>query len=648
MDKVLPEDLLTYRFLSGVRISPDGEMAAFIVKRMRLEENDYASDIYVVNLESGAVRRLTASGKDGPFAWSADSRAIIFISRREESDKENKNASPVYRIRIDGGEAERIGTIPHNVESLGLLDDGRLLYSARVPLYEENEDNKDYEVLDEIPFWSNGVGFTNKRRRHLFAFDLETEKDEELVTGTFNVAGFDTHGTRIVYAGKDFADKAELTDELWVLNIATGERTCLSKGELELSGPRFLGDDRVVVLGTDMQRYGLNENSEVLAFDLGKNGFSSLTPGWDRSTGNSVNSDVRHGGGPTLRVDGDAIYCTVTVDDSCYIERVALNGKITRAVGAPGSVDAFDARAGRLVYVALRPGRLQELYAIAGGTEQQLTALNEEALAGKAVSAPERFTVTTADGTELAAWIVRPPDCDRSKKYPTILAIHGGPKTVYGEVFIHEMQFLAGAGYILVFGNPRGSSGRGNAFADIRGKYGTVDYDDLMAILDTAIARFPEIDPDRLGVMGGSYGGFMTNWIIGHTDRFKAACSQRSIANWISKFCTTDIGYFFNYDQIGATPWQDDGKKLWWHSPLRYADRAVTPTLFIHSQEDYRCWIAEGIQMFTALRYHGTEARLVMFRGENHDLSRTGKPKHRLRRLEEIIAWFDKHLKGGR
>ena len=645
MEKITTNDLLTYRFLSGVRISPDGELAAFIVKRAREEENDYASDIYLVRLEDGAVRRLTTSGKDGPFVWSADSKAILFISRREEKDK--KDVSPVYRIRIDGGEAERIGEIPHKVESLDLLEDGRLLYSARVPLYETQEGDEDYEVLDEIPFWANGVGFTNKRRRHLFVFDPETNKDEELVSGAFDVAGFDARGTKIAYAGKDFTDKAGLTDELWVLDLATGARTCLSKDELELSGPRFLGDDRIVALGTDMKRYGLNENPEVLVFELESGTHSSLTPGWDRSTGNSVNSDVRHGGGPALRVDGDAIYVTVTEDDSCYLECITPDGEITRAVEAPGSIDAFDARAGRLVYVALRPGKLQELYTLDNGTERRLTALNEEALAGRAVSAPERFTVTTADGTELAAWIIRPPDCDRSVKYPTILAIHGGPKTVYGEVFIHEMQLLAGRGYIIVFGNPRGSSGRGNAFADIRGRYGTIDYDDLMAILDAAIARFPEIDPDRLGVMGGSYGGFMTNWIIGHTDRFKAACSQRSIANWISKFCTTDIGYFFNYDQIGATPWQDDGRKLWWHSPLRYADRARTPTLFIHSQEDYRCWIAEGIQMFTALRYHGTEARLVMFRGENHDLSRTGKPKHRLRRLEEIIAWFDKHLKGG-
>jgi len=208
------------------------------------------------------------------------------------------------------------------------------------------------------------------------------------------------------------------------------------------------------------------------------------------------------------------------------------------------------------------------------------------------------------------------------------------------------MQMLAGKGYAILISNPHGSSGRGNAFADIRGEYGKVDYEDLMAAVDAALERFPFLDGDRLGVMGGSYGGYMTNWVIGHTDRFRAAVSQRSIANWIHKFCTTDIGYYFNADQLGADPWAEGGSdKLWWHSPLRYADRAKTPTLFIHSEQDYRCWLPEGIQMFTALKYHGVETRLVMFREENHELSRSGKPKHRVRRLEEIVAWFDRHLK---
>ena len=166
---------------------------------------------------------------------------------------------------------------------------------------------------------------------------------------------------------------------------------------------------------------------------------------------------------------------------------------------------------------------------------------------------------------------------------------------------------------------------------------------DSVEVTKYVLEKYP-IDKARIGVTGGSYGGYMTNWIIGHTDRFKCAASQRSISNWISKFGTTDIGYYFNADQNQATPWINHDK-LWWHSPLKYADKAKTPTLFIHSEEDYRCWLAEGLQMFTALKYHGVEARLCMFRGENHELSRSGKPKHRIRRLTEITNWFEKYLK---
>jgi len=204
---------------------------------------------------------------------------------------------------------------------------------------------------------------------------------------------------------------------------------------------------------------------------------------------------------------------------------------------------------------------------------------------------------------------------------------------------------LAAAGYAVIFSNPRGSDGRGNEFADIRSAYGSRDYQDLMEVTDAALERFDFIDRDKLGVTGGSYGGYMTNWIIGQTDRFKAAVSHRSIANWISMFGTTDIGYYFVEDQYqGATPWSGMDK-LWEGSPLKYADRVSTPTLFIHSEEDYRCWLTEGLQMFTALKYHGVESRLCLFKGENHELSRSGRPKSRIRRLKEMLDWFDKYLK---
>jgi dipeptidyl aminopeptidase/acylaminoacyl peptidase len=277
------------------------------------------------------------------------------------------------------------------------------------------------------------------------------------------------------------------------------------------------------------------------------------------------------------------------------------------------------------------------------GGERRITSYNGWLVEERTVRRPERLEVGGDDVPTISGWVMLPQNYDPAGRYPAILQIHGGPKTAYGDVFFHEMQYLAGAGYVVFYCNPRGSDGRGNDFADIRGRYGTVDYQDIMRFTDAVVARYPSIDPQRLGVAGGSYGGFMTNWIVGHTERFRAAVSQRSISHWLSFFGTTDIGYFFGPDQVSATPWQSP-ERLAEQSPLTYAERVNTPTMFVHSDQDYRCWMAEALQMFTALRLRGVDTRLCLFRGENHELSRSGKPSQRLRRLQEIRRWFDEYL----
>lgn len=203
---------------------------------------------------------------------------------------------------------------------------------------------------------------------------------------------------------------------------------------------------------------------------------------------------------------------------------------------------------------------------------------------------------------------------------------------------------LASNGYIIIYTNPHGSSGRGVKFSDIRGRYGEIDYEDLMNFVDEAIKKYPQIDPDKMAIYGGSYGGFMTNWTIGHTDRFKAAVSQRSISNWTSFYGVSDIGYYFASDQTNSNPW-DSLDKMWDQSPIKYADKAKTPTLFIHADEDYRCPLEQGIQMYAKLKLNGVDTKMVVFHHENHELSRSGKPKARVKRLTEIKNWFDKHLK---
>ncbi|MBQ4093842.1 MAG: S9 family peptidase [Oscillospiraceae bacterium] len=284
--------------------------------------------------------------------------------------------------------------------------------------------------------------------------------------------------------------------------------------------------------------------------------------------------------------------------------------------------------------------KLAELY-LCG---EQVTDFNGEWLASHSAVTPEYHSFTATDGFEIHGFAMKPAGYEAGKKYPAILHIHGGPRTVFGSVFHHEMQVWANAGYFVFYCNPRGSDGRGNEFGDINGKYGTVDYENIMQFTDEMLQKYPDVDRFRVGVTGGSYGGFMTNWIIGHTGRFAAAASQRSISNWIAFEHTSDIGPFFTPNNQ-ATTTREDVDKMWWHSPLKYADNCTTPTLFIHSDSDYRCWMVEGLSMFTALKMHGCEARMCLFKGETHELSRSGKPQNRIRRMEEILGWMDKYLK---
>lgn len=295
--------------------------------------------------------------------------------------------------------------------------------------------------------------------------------------------------------------------------------------------------------------------------------------------------------------------------------------------------------------VGRTPGKLQEIYLYdsASNTYRQISDLNGAALTDRYVGELHPAGFTDSDGVDIDGWVILPKDYDPSKKYPAILDMHGGPRVAFGNTMFHEMQVFANNGYFVMLCNPRGGDGRGDEFADLREKYGTIDFQDFMEFVDHVCEQYPAIDTARIGVTGGSYGGWMTNWIIGHTDRFQAACSQRSIANWTGMEGTADIGYYFAKGQTGASH-REDRDLQWQQSPLRYADHVTTPTLFLHGEEDYRCWKLEAIQMFTALQLRGVPSRLCLFPGENHELSRSGRPRQRLRRLEEMLRWYQRYL----
>jgi dipeptidyl aminopeptidase/acylaminoacyl peptidase len=667
MKNIQLEDFVKYNFLSSLNFSPKGDNACFVVSNCNLEDNTYDSNLWLYDLTLNKYHQLTAFNKERSFIWLQDNETILFQGVRNSKDKkkleDGDEFTQFYKLNIHGGEAVKAFKIPMVVETIIEVDKDTFLFTGmhrvggknliglsdaeKAEELKSRKEDKDYEVLDEIPFWSNGGGFTNKKRSGLYKYVVSTGEINLITDEYTSVMSLELSEdkSKAVFAASSYKDKAAINDEIYIYNIKL-DKLSLINGEEKFSYSyvNFINENKLIVLGSDMQEYGINEDGKFYLIDINTNIKTLLTPDFDKSTWNSVGSDCRYGGGKSIVRDSDYLYFITTEIDSSYINRINTDGNIEKISFNTGSVDCFDVKKGNILFIGLRNQKLQEIYSLKDGREYEISKFNQWIHDELKISKPERIDVETEPGVVIEGWVLKPVDFEENKKYPAILDIHGGPKTVYGEVFYHEMQLWANMGYFVFFCNPRGSDGHGRAYADIRGKYGTIDYHDIMTFTDKVIDKYKNIDVNNVGVTGGSYGGFMTNWIIGHTDRFKAAASQRSISNWISKFCTTDIGFYFVDDQNGGTPW-NNVDKLWYHSPLKYADKVKTPTLFIHSEEDYRCWLAEGIQMFTALKYHGVEARLCMFRGENHELSRSGKPKHRIRRITEITNWFEEHLK---
>lgn len=661
MEKLKLDDFINYTFLSGIKFSNNGEYACFIKHNTDLEDNKYLSNLWIYNVSEDKYFKLTSFNEESDFIWLDDNEHILFPATRDKKDKERKKEgeefTQYYKININGGEAVKAFKIPRSVTGINPINGSKYLISASYNSYNKELDGltedekekelkrrkeeKDYEVIDEIPFWGNGRGFTNKVRNRLYIYNSKDNSINEITdkyTGVGSV-NLNEDKTKAIFIASRYKNKMELTDDMYIYHIDKDKLQNISPYDnFSYSYANFI-ENNIIFTGSDMKGYGINENEKFYRLDLSNKEVECITKDFDRSLWNSVGSDCRYGGSQVRKVDNGYLYFTTTEGYMSYLNRININGDIERVIDNNGTVDGFDVVDGNIIYIGFNGTNLQEIYS----KDKKVTDFNDGIINNKNIIKPEKVTVEN-DGVSIDGWILRPIDFDKNKKYPAILDIHGGPKTVYGEIFYHEMQYWANKGYVVFFCNPRGSDGKGNEFADIRGKYGTIDYDDIMKFTDYILDNYKFIDKDNVGVTGGSYGGFMTNWIIGHTDRFKAAASQRSISNWISKFCTTDIGYYFVHDQGGSTPWEDQ-QKLWEHSPLKYADKVKTPTLFIHSEEDYRCWSPEGFQMFTALKYFGVESRLCLFKGENHELSRSGKPKHRIRRLKEITDWFNRYLK---
>src|SRR3989454_340708 len=395
-------------------------------------------------------------------------------------------------------------------------------------------------------------------------------------------------------------------------------------------------------------------NTDVWIASAGGGDPVNLTAAADRSFEHHIITDMRAHpeiGGPVWSADGQRIFAIVAEGAMNQLAAVDARGAgVTVLISGRREIFglAIGGSGGRAVVAASDPATPGDLWVVpldGRAAERRLTQVNQAILDQVILSVPERFTYQGADDWPVEGWVMRPVEFRDGARYPTVLQIHGGPHGAYGEAFFHEFQLLAAEGFAVVYTNPRGSQGYGQQFtAATHHDWGGKDCEDILRGLDQWIARFPFIDPDRLGVAGGSHGGFITNWVIGHTDRFKAAVSMRSISNNLSQWGTSDLAFMKGVWEFPGDPW-DAPTWYWEHSPLAYVERITTPLLILHSEQDLRCPIEEAEQLFAALRKLRRDVVFVRFPNESHDLSRIGQPRHRVERLHWVVKWLADHLR---
>ena len=651
------EDITKYRFPATLQYSPDGKLLAFQAMRSDVEKNCYHNDVYLV--KNGTTVQITHSLDATLVIWDDENTMIL----KRNSGNALPGTTELFRLDVRGGEAMPWITLPFPLAGMKKVSEN--VYAAKgfidaedPDAYKDSDEDRkkkadakkkeaDYHVVDEVPYWFNGAGYINKRRTALF--DVRTEKEltvKRVTAPKFNTGDMVVSGTKVYFAGNVKENRQPRTSKIFEYDTEKKKLTTLYGKNDRNVGQLFVMNDQLYALATDMKEFGGNQTKDICR--VTKNALEVAMQHEDVTYHASVIGDTVHGGGAEFAVEGNKLVMIITIENHNALWEFDENFNKRCLWEQPGMMCFMDMTADKIAVCFQDWNNVAEIYEMDrdGQNMHQVSSLNDAALEGKYIAKPQELKYTS-EGYDLTGWVLLPENFSPKKKYPAVLDVHGGPRASYGETFFHEMQLWVSRGFVVFYTNIKGSDGRGDAFADIRDDYGGTDFRNLMDFTDAVLAKYPNIDPAKVCETGGSYGGFMTNWIIGHTDRFCACASQRSISNWISFSFIADIGLHFGPDQCGAEGLfgEQNHEKMWNHSPLKYADNVKTPTLFIHSDEDFRCPLPEGMQMMQALAVRDVETRLVIFHGENHELSRSGKPLHRMRRLQEITDWFENHTK---
>lgn len=626
------------------QLSPDSTKIAFVVIRPDEKRDNYDSTIWVIDRITGNPLMYFGGGSGLWPRWSPDGKHLLFLSKK--TMKEGEKGNELWIASTDGGEPRLVLRLKGGIDAPSWMPEGnRIVFLSAV-----GEEEEGVRVVRRIPLWSNGAGFAYHIRKHVHVVDVGSGSVRQLTRGDMNVSYVSpsNEGGRIAYVAST-NDLNPMVTDLFVMDVDSGESKKLTDTNMSVGACCWSPDDKHIAFkGHNLRRgFATHITIWVILAEGGKP--TDLTGKLDRGSARHVYYDLR---GPISYLlapfpvwSEEWIYFSLSDRGHYSLHRVnPRNGGIEPVVTGNFLVDDFSVAGNVVAYLKVTETAPAEVCVKDERGERNLTNLNDFLLSELRLSVPEHFEYQASDGKKIDGWFMKPVVAEKGEKVPAILDIHGGPKSVFGYSFMFEHHFFSSKGFAVIYLNPRGSDGYSEEFADIRGAYGERDFKDIMEGLDYVLSKFPSIDPGRLAVTGLSYGGFMTNWIVTHTDRFKAAVSQNSISDWTAMFGTTDIGFYFSPDQIGKEPWSNPQGYLN-KSPLTYAPKVTTPTMFIHSAEDFRCWIDQSISFFTALKFLGKETELVLFDKGEHTFRSTSKPSFRMKRLEHMLRWFEQYLR---
>ena len=669
--RITAEDLYNIAYIEDPRVSPDGEWIAYVHLTVDRMENGYKRNIWLAPTDGGKPVQVTRSGKDSQPRWSPDGRTLAFTSGR--ADKPQIHLLPVGGV---GGEARALTSMPNGASSPAWSPDGtQIAFLAGMNAEEraredsgeqeeppadqfeakqrkerrehEEQQRWDPRPVTRIPY-REGTSYKDDRFAQVYVMPAaEDASDEEKKPRRLTDVDADhtephwTPDGEFILTSRSSQPDADETwrwFSLYRIRVADGEGEQLTDETHADVDPHPSPDGRWIAYArVPVERMSEMQNRlTVLASEGGEP--RDLTIEFDRAP-------------ESYRWTADSQSLIIVAGDWGCVEiyRVDVEtAAVEKIVGGQMEVQYFDlARDGGIAFAASTPFSPPELFWQGPGMDEplQLTEANTEFLKEVIVQEPHELRFTGPSGHELQGWYILPVGYEEGMKAPLAFNIHGGPHVMWSvctRSMWHEWQFHAARGYLVFYMNPRGAEGYGQSFlSELHAAWGDVAFEDLMAGVD-AVLETGLVDEDRMAVTGGSYGGYMTAWIVGHTDRFKSAVTQRGVYNLLSFYGTSDVPMLVS-NEYDVEPWEDPDL-LWKHSPLAYAHNVKTPLLIIHSENDFRVPIEQGEQLFAYVRRStDTPVKLVRYPRDGHELSRSGEPKHRVSRLTEMVEWFDKY-----